>query len=89
MLDEEVEVKSSLGRLRFRHGLEGHERRPIRALVSPLDRHVRPRICAGSSGVAEKAFPEPSQLRCVGTIDCYAYLLHSHSIVPGGLDVMS
>ncbi len=75
MLDEEVEVKSSLGRLRFQHGLESHERRSIRALVSSLDRHVRSRTCAGTSCVTEKAFPERSQLRCVRTIDCYSYLL--------------
>lgn len=77
MLDEEVEVKSSLGRLRFRHGLEGHERRSIRALVHSLDRHVRSRTCAGSPCVTEKALPERSQLRCVGTVDRYAYLLRS------------
>lgn len=75
MVDEEVEVKSNLCRLRFRNSLERHERRSIRALVSSLDRHIRSRSCAGSPRITEEAFPERSQLPCVGAIHRDSYLL--------------
>ena len=61
---------------------------PSVAWSTRSNRHVRSRTCAGSSCVTEKAFPERSQLRCVGTIDCYAYLLRSgqpsRPVVAGG-----
>jgi hypothetical protein len=43
VIDEKVEVKSNLRRLRFRHSLERHDRRSIRTPVSSLDRHIRSR----------------------------------------------
>jgi hypothetical protein len=70
-------MDSSLGGLRLRNGLEGEERRSVRAAIPSLERHVGPVGRPGSARVVEEAFPERRQLACVRTIDGDGDLLRS------------
>lgn len=86
VIDEEVQVNSSLGRLRLRHGLKGHERGSVRAPVHSLERHVRPPWGTWSPRVAEASLPKLGQLVRVGAIHSDSDLLqsrHCHISVQG------
>ena len=68
MIDEEIEVKSNLGLLGFRNGLEGQERRSVRPFVASVDRHVGASGWSEASRVPEEALPERGQMVRVSAV---------------------
>src|SRR5438874_2063321 len=78
MVNEEIEMKPSLALLRFGDGLKGHERRSVRAVGAPLDRHVRASGRPRTPRVSEEAFPERGQLRRVSAVDRDSHLPWRH-----------
>src|SRR4029079_9574828 len=87
VIDEEVEMESGLGCLRFRHSLKGHDRRSIRAVVASLDRHVRASGRARATHVSQDVLPELRQPRRIIAVHCDAYLAWVHLFLRGSVQV--